>query len=163
MSGNAVMLTLLRELDEITVADRIRQVTDLRVQEKIDGEMIARVARYGDASRSSLTMRLAELEEEWDIERVLVLQSSATALTGLALAAGGHRRWLLLSAVTTGFLLQHALQGWCPPLVLHRRLGFRTRAEIDLEIHMLKLLRGDFGQLSAPLPSAAPAASPADS
>lgn len=150
MSGDAVMLTLLRELDEITVADRVRQVTELRVQERIDAAMIARVARYADASRTSLTMRLAELEEEWDIERVLMLQSSATALTGLALAAGGHRRWLLLSALTTGFLLQHALQGWCPPIVLHRRLGFRTRAEIDLEIHMLKLLRGDFGQLSTP-------------
>jgi hypothetical protein len=163
MSGSAVMLTLLRELDEITVADRIRQVTDLRVQEKIDGEMRARVARYGDASRASLTMRLAELEAEWDIERVLMLESSAAALTGLALAAGGRRRWLLLPALTTGFLLQHALRGWCPPIALLRRLGFRTRAEIDLEIHMLKLLRGDFGQLSAPLIRGAAAASSAGS
>jgi hypothetical protein len=163
MSGSAVMLTLLRELDEITVADRVRQVTDLRVQEKIDREMTGRIARYGDASRASLTMRLAELEAEWDIERVLLLESSASALTGLALAAGGRRRWLLLPALTTGFLLQQALQGWCPPIALLRRLGLRTRAEIDLEIHMLKLLRGDFGQLSAPLIRGAAAASSAGS
>ncbi|WP_407921819.1 hypothetical protein, partial [Corallococcus sp. AB049A] len=27
------------------------------------------------------------------------------------------------------FLLQHGLQGWCPPLPLLRRLGLRTRGE----------------------------------
>jgi hypothetical protein len=150
MQGTDTMVaTLLRELDEITVTDRIRQVTDLRVQERIDGELIARVGGYHDASPAMIAARLAELEDEWDVERVLALQSSATGLGGMALAAFGNRRWLLLTAVTTGFLLQHALQGWCPPLALHRRLGYRTRREIDLEIHMLKQLRGDYRRLQA--------------
>ena len=42
------------------------------------------------------------------------------------------------------FLLQHALQGWCPPLPLLRRLGVRTQAEIERERYALKAIRGDF-------------------
>ena len=149
-----VLTTLLRELDEITVADRIRQATDLRVQERIDAELIERVASYVHAPRPDLAARLSQLEDEWDVERVLTLQSSLTGLLGLALGRS-RRGWLWLPAVTAGFLAQHAVQGWCPPLALHRRLGLRTRREIDLEIHMLKLLRGDY---RTALPSAGPAA-----
>jgi hypothetical protein len=142
---NELVLTLLRELDEITVTDRIRQATDLRVQERIDAELVARIGHYFDAPRHMLEFRISEVEREWSIERVLALQSSATALTGLMLSAF-RRRWLLLTAVTSGFLMQHSLQGWCPPLALHRRLGFRSQREIDLEIHILKLLRSDIPQ-----------------
>ncbi len=46
--------------------------------------------------------------------------------------------------VVAAFLLQHALQGWCPPLPLLRRLGIRTAAEIHDEIIALRILRGDF-------------------
>ena len=44
----------------------------------------------------------------------------------------------------TGFLFQHATQGWCPPVPLFRKLGVRTRSEIDREKYALKILRGDF-------------------
>jgi hypothetical protein len=54
------------------------------------------------------------------------------------------RRLFLLPAIVAGFLLQHALQGWCPPVPLFRHLGFRTAAEIDEERYALKALRGDF-------------------
>lgn len=46
-----------------------------------------------------------------------------------------------------GFLFQHAVQGWCPPVSLLRRLGFRTSSEIDAERYALKALRGDFKEL----------------
>ena len=46
-------------------------------------------------------------------------------------------------------VLQHALQGWCPPVPLFRRLGFRTEAEINQERYALKVLRGDFANLPA--------------
>jgi hypothetical protein len=46
--------------------------------------------------------------------------------------------------LASGFLLQHALQGWCPPVSLFRRLGVRTSAEIEQERYALKALRGDF-------------------
>jgi hypothetical protein len=145
---DALVLTLVRELDEITVADRIRQATALHVQERIDAAMIERVACYVDAPRQLLTAQLAELEREWSVERVLTLQSAATAVTGIVLGAAGRKRWLLLALTTSGFLMQHALRGWCPPLALHRRLGFRTQREIELEVHLLKLLRGDYVELA---------------
>jgi hypothetical protein len=34
-------------------------------------------------------------------------------------------------------VLQHAMQGWCPPVPLLRRLGIRTRNEIDREKYAL--------------------------
>jgi hypothetical protein len=43
-----------------------------------------------------------------------------------------------------GFLFQHAIEGWCPPVPILRRLGFRTAREIDIERVALKTLRGDF-------------------
>jgi len=47
------------------------------------------------------------------------------------------------------FLFQHAVQGWCPPVPVFRRMGVRTRKEIDREKYALKALRGDFDGLGA--------------
>ena len=58
------------------------------------------------------------------------------------------RRFLILPAAVAGFLLQHALQGWCPPLGLFRRLGVRTATEIDQERMALKAIRGDFRDIN---------------
>jgi hypothetical protein len=38
----------------------------------------------------------------------------------------------------------HGTQGWYPMLPLFRRLGGRTRQEIDRERYAVKALRGDF-------------------
>ena len=58
------------------------------------------------------------------------------------------RSWFLLPAAVVSFCLQHALQGWCPPLSLFRRLGIRTQREIDEERTALRVLRGDFEHLT---------------
>ena len=47
-------------------------------------------------------------------------------------------------ALVATFLLQHAVQGWCPPVPVFRRLGFRTQPEIDHERYALEALRGHF-------------------
>jgi hypothetical protein len=44
--------------------------------------------------------------------------------------------------------LQHAVQGWCPPIPVLRRFGFRTADEINRERYALKALRGDFDGIS---------------
>jgi hypothetical protein len=51
---------------------------------------------------------------------------------------------LALPLVVQGFLLQHAVQGWCPPVALLRRRGVRTSMEIAEERNALKALRGDY-------------------
>lgn len=70
------------------------------------------------------------------------MNAATLALGGLVLGVTVDRRWLLLPAVVTSFLLQHGLQGWCPPLPLLRRLDFRTRGEIDREKYALKSALG---------------------
>ena len=77
--------------------------------------------------------RIKELDKEWDIERVLALNASLFALTGIILGATLNKKWLMLPVVVTSFLAQHAVQGWCPPLPLFRKMGYRTRKEIDQE------------------------------
>jgi len=54
----------------------------------------------------------------------------------------------LLPTVVLSFLLLHAIQGWCPPVPVLRRLGIRTREEIDRERYALKALAGDFAGLT---------------
>jgi hypothetical protein len=86
---------------------------------------------------------LAELDYEWDIERTLEANAGSVILLGSLLGATVDRKWFLVSTAAA-FLLQHAIQGWCPPVGFFRRLGFRTATEIDYERDALKTLRGDF-------------------
>jgi hypothetical protein len=106
-----------------------------------------RTVAWFDEHREQIPDRLAELDREWDVERALATGSSCLSLLGLGLAASGLRRWLYLPLAVQAFYLQHTLQGWCPPLPLFRRLGFRTPAEIERERCALKeLLRDDSGR-----------------
>ena len=65
------------------------------------------------------------------------------AFAGTFLAATMWKRWLVLPGLVGAFLFQHALQGWCPPVPVLRRLGYRTAREIETERVALKALRGD--------------------
>ena len=56
----------------------------------------------------------------------------------------------MLPGIVLPFLFQHAVQGWCPPVPVLRRLGVRTREEIDREKYALKVLRGDFEKSESP-------------
>lgn len=98
--------------------------------------------------QAQITERLRKLDREWDIERVLEMNASSLALAGVILGMRVNRKFLFVPAVVTAFLLQHALQGWCPPLPLFRRLGFRTAREIDEERQALKVARGDFSEVN---------------
>lgn len=127
-------------------SERVPSMTEQELNDRIRFEAEARVAWC--ASRPErIDRRLEELEREWDIERVLEVNGSVLALTGLALGATTSRKWFLLPAAVVGFCLQHALRGWCPPLPLFRRMGVRTQREIDEERYALKALRGDFADL----------------
>jgi hypothetical protein len=129
-------------------SERVSLHTKAAVNDKIRRDTEAHIARcvtHPDA----IEARLCELEREWDIERTLEVNGSVLALTGLALGVTRGAKWFLLPAAVAGFCLQHALQGWCPPLSLFRRLGIRTQREIDEEVFALRYLRGDFDELGA--------------
>jgi len=126
-------------------ADRVRAHTDVEINRQLDEETARRVHSYSQASAAEVSARIDELEREWDTERTLETNASVLALTGLiAGLTTGNRKWFILPGVVLPFLLQHAVQGWCPPLPVLRRLGVRSREEIDREKYALKALRGDF-------------------
>lgn len=91
--------------------------------------------------------RLQELEEEWDIERTLSTNASTLGLFGILLSLLIDRRFMVIPALVSAFLLQHALQGWCPPLAFFRQKGIRTKEEILRERNLLKAVQGDFDDL----------------
>lgn len=127
-----------------TTADRVSDSTSQHVNAEICRTTEQNVAYYGAAGPAAIERRLAELDAEWDVERTLEANASTLTLVGLALAATVNRKWIALPMVVQAFLLQHALQGWCPPLPVLRRLGIRTAEEINRERFALKALRGDF-------------------
>ena len=112
------------------------------------------VARYAAQGPEAIDRRLAELDHEWDIERLLEANASSLVVLGCALGAFVSRKFFVLPALVGGFLLQHAIQGWCPPVPLFRRLGVRTQREIDEERFALKALRGDFDHFRDEPPAA---------
>lgn len=126
-----------------TVA-RVPEHSSQCANEAIRRETWGNVARVVAQGPEAIAARLAELDREWDIERTLEANAATVALIGLGLGTFVDRRFHLLPAAVGAFLLQHALQGWCPPLPVFRRLGVRTAREIDEERFALKALRGDF-------------------
>jgi len=129
---------------QFNIPEPVRSVTPDSVQEHLDQEIQEHITAYANRSKEDISARIRELDREWDIERLLELNASSLALAGTMLGATVSRKWLTLPAIVLAFLFQHAVQGWCPPIALFRRLGARTRKEIDLEKYALKVLRGDF-------------------
>lgn len=128
--------------------ERVPKHTPARINRRINQGIEASVA-YHALHRDKIDQRLEELEKEWDIERTLDANAAGVGFVGVMLGAFVDRRWLALPAMVTGFLMQHAVQGWCPPLPMFRRMGVRTASEIAVERFALKVLRGDFDDLDA--------------
>src|SRR3954466_597529 len=123
---------------------RVPEHTSPEVNRQIEAQ-IADSVRWHAAHPEEVDRRLCELDREWDIERTLEANAATLAFAGVVLGATVDRRWLALPALVTAFLFQHAVQGWCPPVPILRRLGFRTAREIPIERVAWKRLRGDFG------------------
>lgn len=135
-------------------SDRVREHTGDEVQAEIDQETQRRVESLHGASTEVLTGRLDALRREWDVERALEVNASTLILISSIAAGVRTRSWgFAAPAVVAAFLLQHGLQGWCPPLPVLRRLGFRTQREIDAERTAVRLLRGDL-QVPSDVPPA---------
>ena len=127
-------------------ARRVRAHTPRSAQQCID-QQLERSLHHPAQHPEEIDARLAELEREWDIERTLEANAATISLASITFGLLTGRRTSLLAGAVAGFLLQHAVQGWCPPVSVFRRLGVRTAAEIDQERYALKALRGDFDDL----------------
>ena len=129
---------------------RVEQNTPDEYNQAIRARADADLMQLEGASAAQISERLRELDREWDIERALQLNASVIAGAGLLLGSRVDRRFLLLPVAVFSFLLQHALQGWCPPLPVLRRIGVRSTREIERHRYALKALRGDFADMPVP-------------
>ena len=128
---------------------RVPNQTSEAVNAEIRDAMEKRIARYRHASPGEIQQRLLELDREWDVERVLETNASTLAFIGYVLAVARNPKWIAVPMAVTAFLLQHAVQGWCPPLPILRRLGVRNMREIDEERFALNAIRGDFRNIDS--------------
>jgi len=125
---------------------RVESQTPPHVNSQIGDRMRERLDFYAK-NPQLINRRLAELDREWDIERVLEVNASTLITVSSFMAfVTGRRRWAGVSLTVGAFLFQHAVQGWCPPMFVLRRMGIRTVREIDHERYALKALRGDFAK-----------------
>ena len=129
-------------------ADAVRTHAPQEVNSRIDAQVERCVRHMAEQTDHSVISRYLErLEREWDLNRVVMVAVSAVSLVGWAVAPPRSLAWRLLGGVTSGLLLQQGLFGFGPLSMLTRRLGVRTRREIDLEKFALKALRGDFTRI----------------
>jgi hypothetical protein len=135
----------MRDMSTTTTSrERMQRNTAPSVTERINRETTGHM--YSALQDDAVDRRLAELDREWDVERLLFTVSGINALFGLILGQRLGRRWYLYTAAVAAFQVQHGVQGWCPPFALFRRFGVRTRREIDEERTALKAVRGDFSE-----------------
>lgn len=132
-----------------STAERVTLHTPVHINERIRRETEQRVAEYAAADPATIGRRLEELDREWDIERYLETMAPSITLLGLTLGLTVNRKWFIVPLVVQSFFLQHAVEGWCPPIPVLRRLGIRTANEINEERYALKALRGDFQEVPA--------------
>ena len=119
------------------------------VNQKIRDRTLSRLYDYIDTDEDILTYRIKELDEEWDTERLLEARAAGIVLAASAAGYIKSKHCCFLMTGAAGlFLLQHALQGWCPPVPIIRKWGVRTADEIKNEQIVLKYLRGDFTEVT---------------
>ncbi len=112
--------------------ERVPQHTSTTYNARIAERTRESVAWHA-AHPGAIPARLDALDREWDVERTLEANAATVSMLGVLLGATVDRRFFFLPGVVGAFLLQHALQGWCPPVPVIRRLGVRTAGEIDAE------------------------------
>jgi len=141
--AGSVSMDVTNEQQQHLEADRVRQHTAPGVNERIDLYTRASIEAAVRGGRGAIERRLQQLDREWDVDRALMVNfavaGGVTFASGLARYASspwlGPRRkgFLYFFGAQLGFLLVHAVAGWCPPASLFRRLGFRTQREIEAE------------------------------
>ena len=123
--------------------DKVRAKTPPEINQIIDIETATIVRFYAGKTDYEISKRIEELDNEWDIGRIVEVRAAMVSLIGMMLSLKWSKKLLIFPTIASIFLLQYAIQGWCLPVSLLRRFGFRTRQEINLEKYALEALRGE--------------------
>lgn len=114
---------------------------------EIRDKTICSINTYKDSGEIILTDKIEKLNHEWDTERILEANAASVILLGSIIGYAKKKcLWFLSTGAVGFFLLQHAIEGWCPPLPIIREMGVRTAEEINNEKTVFKIIRGDFSQ-----------------
>ena len=118
--------------------DLIRNHTPAKINRDIDAQTQSAISAIAD-NPHAMRARLWALDREWHVDRALIavfaVLGGITAHQSSKAIAHGRRfsGWRALFWTQMGFLLHHAIRGWCPPVSVLRRIGFRTEKEIAAE------------------------------
>jgi hypothetical protein len=126
------------------------KVQDKEQDENTGTEEKTPLHEYAHKGKKVISERLDELNKEWDVERTLLLNAAIVSVTGALLGAFVNKKWFVLSAVAGFVMAEEALTGWSPPSAIMKKLGKRTREEIQRERTGLKAFKGDFKNADDP-------------
>lgn len=132
--------------------DPVRRYTSAEDLQGIEQRLERTVRFYAAQPPELIDARIQGLKCEWSIERYLQVNISVVTFLTAFKALMRRRGWAIITCTALGFFLYHALRGFDPPIPLLRKLGVRTRRELDREIYALKALRGDFNTLNQQQP-----------
>lgn len=79
------------------------------------------------------TDRLAKLDRKWELERAVLIPFAVMGGVALGLGLRRNWRWRFPLATQIASMTMQAVFGWSPQAAVLRRLGFRTRREIEAE------------------------------
>ena len=131
----------------ITQATETFTGQDEQFNEQIDAKIEQNIRFYATQSPDVISKRIEELDQERTLDQTMALYASGIGLGTVLFSFLGGRKWLVVTGAVLGLLLKHSLEGTSPTVPLLRKLGVRTRSEIDREKYALKILRGDFEQV----------------
>ena len=128
--------------------DNTQAETDITLEHStsVEKEIQEKLNHYYN-DQNEITLRLEELDKEWDIERILQIEGVALTLAGVVLGSTANKKWLALPLVASLVLLKDVVRQGTYSFPLLRKFGFRTREEINKEKYALKAIRGDFKYL----------------
>jgi hypothetical protein len=117
---------------------------ELNQKDQIHDKEKLSINEFKHKGKEKINDRIKEIENEWDVDRTLLLNAAGVTLAGAVLGAFVNKKWFLLSAVASLVMAEHAITGWSPDSGALKILGKRTHKEINRERYALKALKGDF-------------------
>jgi hypothetical protein len=125
---------------------KVQKNTNKKINARIADKTLENIQKHQNSDKEAIDARIAKLNNEWDTERVLEMNFGALVSLSWVLGSTVSKKWFALGGLAGLFLVQHALQGWCPPLPIIRRLGIRTVDEIYKEKSALLILKNEYLQ-----------------
>lgn len=114
--------------------DRVRNHSPISYNKKIDSESDYMIKITIENGTFAIRKRLIQLDKEWDIDRALIAVHSSAVGAQLAFSLRKkNHQFSWLPFIQSAFLLMYATYGWTPTVPLLRKMGFRTRYEIQAE------------------------------